>query len=293
MSDDDREPSSDPFGSPESEPGERSMSYFGAIGWMLLTLLIPTFPVMIVSAIRSMPKDDLILNFGLQVVSTLITFFLILRFYAPQLSIRHFVGLRPTHGGFYVIGAVLGVIIAVPASTLYELIHRRNPTGIDQEKFLIEHLERGTSWHVVVFLIVVLAGPFLEELFFRGALFRPMRRENPPLGVVLVSSILFAFVHMDKHIFLPIAIVGFTMGLLRYLSGSLLPSVLMHMTFNGVSFWSLYSRFRSGAPSSDGEMPPLWLIAATSVASLGLILAALVLATRSQMSRESRAEDLV
>lgn len=293
---DDRNDDDDPYAPPGFDPdeqGERSMSYFGAIGWMLLTLLIPAFPIMIVSAIRSVPRDDLVLNFGLQVVATLITFFLILRFYAPQLSIRHFVGLRGTHGAFYVIGAVLGVIIAVPATTIYELIQRRNPTGADQDKFLVEQLERGSSWHIIVFAIVVLAGPFLEELFFRGALFRPMRRENPPIGVILVSSVVFAFAHGDKNIFFPIALVGLTMGLLRYSSGSLIPSTLMHMTFNGVSFWSLYARFRAGTTTPDDSLPPHWLIAASSVATLALIAAAFVLGARSQTARESRAEDLV
>lgn len=293
MNDDDHDPSSDPFGSPDSEPAERSMSYFGAIGWMLLTLLIPAFPVMLVSAIRSVPRDDLVLNFALQVLSTLITFFLILRFYAPQLSIRHFIGLRSTHGAFYAIGAVLGVIIAVPATTIYELIHRRNPTNVDQEKFLVEQLQRGSSWHVIVFVIVVLAGPFLEEVFFRGALFRPMRRENPAFGVILVSSVVFAFAHGDKIIFFPIALVGLTMGLLRYASGSLIPSALMHMSFNGVSFWSLYSRFRAGTTTPDEGLPPHWLIAASSVATVALIGAAWILGARSQTAREARAEDLV
>jgi len=293
MNDDDQDPSSDPFGSPESEPAERTMSYFGAIGWMLLTLLIPILIITIADAIRRFQADDIVVGFGLQAAGILVVFFLILRFYAPELSIRHFIGLRSTHGAFYVIGAVLGVIITIPATTLYELINRRNPTGVDQGKFMIEQFERGTAWQIATFCIVVLAGPFLEEVFFRGALFRPMRRENPPFGVILVSSVLFAFAHRDQNIFFPIALVGMTMGLLRFMSGSLLPSALMHMTFNGVSFWSVYASFHEGNKTSDESLPPLWIIAATSLASLGLIVAACVLGARSQTARESRAEDLV
>lgn len=293
MNDDDQEPSSDPFGSPESEPAERTMSYFGAIGWMLLTLLIPRLVIDIANAIRRLQADDIVLGFGLQAAGILVAFFLILRFYAPELSIRHFIGLRSTHGAFYVIGAVLGVLITIPATTLYELIHRRYPTDADQGKYMIEQFERGTAWQIATFAIVVIAGPFLEEVFYRGALFRPMRRENAPLGVILVSSVVFAFAHNDKNIFFPIALVGMTMGLLRFLSGSLLPSFLMHMTFNGVSFWSVYASFHEGTKTSDESLPPLWIIASTSIATLALIIAACVLGARSQTARESRAEDLV
>jgi uncharacterized protein len=292
MKDDDQEPSSDPFGPPESQRGERAMTYFGAIGWTLLSTSLFLFLLLLMMSIRSGAGTDLVTNFGLQLVSTLLTLFCILRFYAPNVSIRHFLGLRSTHGGFYVLAAVLGVVIQVPATALYDAILKRNPTEIDHDAAMMEDLARGTPWRLALFAIVVLAGPFLEEVFFRGALFRPLKKENAGVGIVLVSSLLFALVHLEKQIFLPIAIVGITLGILRNASGSLIPSIIMHTTFNGAAFWSLYERFRAGGTSAADPSPSIRMIVSTSLVTVFLLALTYVVGERSNAAREARSEDV-
>ena len=292
MRDDDQEPSSDPFGSPESQRGERPMTYFGAVGWTLLSTSLFLFLLLLIVSIRAGASTDLITNFGLQLASTLLTLFCILRFYAPNVSIRHFLGLRSTHGGFYVLAAVLGVVIQVPATALYDVILKRNPTETDHDAALMEDLGRGTPWRLALFVIVVLAGPFLEEVFFRGALFRPLKKENPPLGIVFVSSLLFALVHLEKQIFIPIAIVGITLGILRNASGSLIPSIIMHTTFNGAAFLSLYTRFRAGTASASEPSPSIRMVVGSSVVTLLLLAITYFVGERSNSAREARSEDL-
>ncbi len=293
MSDDDREPSSDPFGSPESQRGERAMTYFGAVGWTLLSTSLFLFLLLIMMSVRPGVGNDLITNFGLQLVSTLLTFFCILRFYAPNVSIRRFLGLRGTHGGFYVLAAVLGVVIQVPTTALYDVILKRFPSQADHDSVLMEDLARGTPWRVALCVIIVFAGPFLEEVFFRGALFRPLKKQSATLGVILVSSVLFALVHLEKQIFVPIAIVGITLGILRSASGSLIPSIIMHTTFNGAAFWSMYERFRSGKPTDSDASVPVPIVLTASLAALLLVAITYVVGQRSQTARDARGEDLV
>jgi membrane protease YdiL (CAAX protease family) len=293
MSDEDREPSSDPFGPPESESGERAMTYFGAVGWTLLSTSLFLFLVLIMMSIRPGAGNDLITNFGFQLVATLLTLFCILRFYAPNTSIRHFVGLRGTHGGFYVLAAVLGVVIQVPTTALYNVIVKRFPGPVDNDSHLMEDLARGTPWRVALCVIIVFAGPFLEEVFFRGALFRPLKKQSTTFGVILLSSLLFALAHLEKQIFLPIAIVGITLGILRSASGSLIPSIIMHTTFNGAAFWSMYERFRSGKPSTSEASVPMPILLTASLGALLLVAITYVVGQRSEAAREARSEDLV
>lgn len=293
MSDEDREPSSDPFGSPESQRGERSMTYFGAVGWTLLSTSLFLFLLLIMMSIRPGAEVNLITYFGLQFVGTLLTFFCILRFYAPNVSIRHFVGLRGTHGGFYVLAAVLGVVIQIPAAALYEVILKRFPHEADHGSVVLEDMARGRSWQVAIFVIIVLAGPFLEEVFFRGALCRPLKKENPTFGVVVLSSLLFALAHLEKQMFLPIAIVGMVLGILRNASGSLIPGIIMHMTFNGTAFWSMYERFRSGNLTETEAHVPIPVVLTASLGALLLVAITYVVGERSEAAREARSEDLV
>ncbi len=293
MSDDDREPSSDPFGPPESESGERSMTYFGAVGWTLLSTSLFLFLLLTMMTIRPGVGGDLVTYFGVQLVGTLLTLFCILRFYAPNISIRHFVGLRGTHGGFYVLAAVLGVVIQIPTTALYDVILKRFPHETDQGSVVLEDMARGTSWRIAIFVIIVLAGPLLEEVFFRGALYRPLKKESPTFGIVVLSSLLFALSHLEKQMFIPIAIVGLTLGILRSASGSLIPGIIMHTTFNGAAFWSMYERFRSGNSTTTEASVPLPILLTASLATLLLVAITYVVGQRSEAAREAREEDLV
>lgn len=292
MRDDDQEPSSDPFGPLDPIDGERSMTLFGAIAWTFLATSTYLLLLLLLVSLSPGKASDLVMNFGAQVFGTLLTLFCILRLYAPNTSIRHFLGLRGTHPGFYVLAGLLGVIIQIPTSALYDLILKRHPLEADHDVLFMENFSRGRPWQAIIFFILVLAGPFLEEVFFRGALFRPLRKENTAVGVVLVSSVLFAFVHLEKQIFLPIAILGFVLGTLRSASGSLLPSVVMHATFNGASFWSMFERFKSGATNSPEGPPPLSLIGGASMATIFLVVMALILGRYSRMAKEAQNEDL-
>lgn len=291
MRDDDQEPSSDPFGPVDPINGERSMTLFGAIAWTFLSTSTFLLLLLLLVSIRPAAQGDLVTNFGAQVFGTLFTLFCILRLYAPNTSIRHFLGLRGTHPGFYVVAALLGVIIQIPTTALYDVILKRNPPETDHDALFMDDLARGRPWQAILFFIIVLAGPFIEEVFFRGALFRPLKKENATVGVILVSTILFAFVHLEKQIFVPIAIVGFILGIMRALSGSLVPSIIMHTTFNGAAFWSMYERFKSGATTSTESPPPLSIIGGASLATLFLVVITAVLGRYSRMARDARSED--
>src|SRR5205085_2022064 len=86
---------------------------------------------------------------------------------------------------------------------------------------------------IAIALSMVLIGPLVEELLFRGALFGPLAKRHPLSTVIVASAGMFAFVHLEPRIIPPIFLLGLAMGGLRAMSGSLLPSLLFHFAFNG------------------------------------------------------------
>ena len=78
---------------------------------------------------------------------------------------------------------------------------------------------------------VVICGvvPVAEELFFRGVL---GGRSAP---AILFSAALFAAVHGTAGFFLPLFFFGTVQGLLCRRTGSLIPAILLHALFNGVT----------------------------------------------------------
>jgi hypothetical protein len=130
-------------------------------------------------------------------------------------------------------------------------------------------------------------GPVVEELFFRGALFRGLRRQHTAALTVFGVALLFAAAHREPRSFLPDLLGGLAMGYVRAVSGSLWPAVLMHAAFNSAT---MIFAVRFG-PEADVLTRPQSLVA--TVACVGLFALYRVLAVRSETCAQARAEDAV
>jgi uncharacterized protein len=115
-------------------------------------------------------------------------------------------------------------------------------TGSEQapDQFLLDELTRGGSSTVLAFIAAVVLAPVAEELLFRGLLFNALLRRRSVHVAALVSSVVFAVVHVDVAVSQPLALVGLTLvGLaLAYAyhrTGSLLVPIAGHAAFNGVT----------------------------------------------------------
>lgn len=85
----------------------------------------------------------------------------------------------------------------------------------------------------VLFLTVGVLTPIAEELFFRGALMGwMMLRCFPRWAVILLPALLFAVMHLNPVGMLPIFFLALLLGYLRWASGSLWPSVGLHICNN-------------------------------------------------------------
>jgi hypothetical protein len=83
-------------------------------------------------------------------------------------------------------------------------------------------------------LLVVLVGPFVEELLFRGlgfSLLRPFGRAVAVVG----SAAAFAALHGLIEGFAPIFLLGLGLAAMREVSGSVLPGFALHGTFNAAA----------------------------------------------------------
>jgi membrane protease YdiL (CAAX protease family) len=103
-----------------------------------------------------------------------------------------------------------------------------------------------------IVLVVVLFGPAVEELVFRGVVFNGLYRlgalvytrsvgaehsKGPPgkaifISSALASSVLFALLHLEPVLLPVLLILAITLCALFQRTGSLLPSFVAHATFN-------------------------------------------------------------
>ena len=81
-------------------------------------------------------------------------------------------------------------------------------------------------------LAVVLVPGILEEIAFRGFVFAGLCFYRGPVVAVLGSSLLFASFHLDPWHFPAVFLLGIVFGVLVWLTHSIYPAVLAHVTNN-------------------------------------------------------------
>tara|TARA_Y100001970_G_scaffold291047_1_gene426858 strand:+ start:679 stop:1476 length:798 start_codon:yes stop_codon:yes gene_type:complete len=93
-----------------------------------------------------------------------------------------------------------------------------------------------TLGFVLLFIAVVIIAPLGEELLFRGFLQHFLEKYWKDITkAVLVTSLFFAFIHMNSYWFIQIYLLGIFLGYLSWKSGSIIPSLILHSTNNGAA----------------------------------------------------------
>ena len=95
------------------------------------------------------------------------------------------------------------------------------------------YLRQSAKKYLIFFtLFVAIVGPLIEEVFFRGFAYKAFRTRFGVRSAMIVTALLFAFLHMNLVSFLPIFILGLCLAYLYETTGSLVPSMTLHMIHN-------------------------------------------------------------
>jgi membrane protease YdiL (CAAX protease family) len=195
-------------------------------------------------------------------------------------------GLRSTSVTLLVLAFVLGVLLQGPARTIADLIEQVAPTPPEVAKAVQERLTVKSIPHgVALFAVVAVAGPFVEELLYRGAIFTALRPVHGVVSALFISSICFALSHFDSRQWPPILLLGCALGLVRALSGSMWSSTLMHGAFNATTLALVLA-----PQAKDLELPLAYEIGSWVLSAAGLALFVWV-ARRSGRAGLARAGD--
>jgi membrane protease YdiL (CAAX protease family) len=90
----------------------------------------------------------------------------------------------------------------------------------------------------VMFVTICIAAPIIEELFFRGVLFRSMKRFGPWTAAVL-SSLIFALLHSNPVQAIFIFLVAMVLCWAYNASDSVIVPIILHALNNIISFFDL------------------------------------------------------
>ena len=114
--------------------------------------------------------------------------------------------------------------------------------GIDYTSTNTETILRITDIAPIMIVSTVFTGPILEELVFRRVIFGSLIQVQNFWIAGLISSIIFAAIHLDFSHILLYSISGFIFAFLYYKTKRLLTSIIAHMMLNGsITLYQLYA----------------------------------------------------
>jgi len=141
-------------------------------------------------------------------------------------------GPRPAMKFWFVIGVVILMYFA--EIILGYLFPQSRETDFERL------LKAGPGVRILVAFLAVFTAPLVEECVYRGMLFSGLRRGLREWPSILIVTALFAAVHLQQYWgawagIAGIAVLSFTLTVIRAKTKSLAPCIAVHMVFNAVS----------------------------------------------------------
>jgi hypothetical protein len=93
---------------------------------------------------------------------------------------------------------------------------------------------------LLIFITAAIAAPFFEETLFRGFLLPSLTRYMPTWGAILLSSLIFAVVHLSLSEVLPLLALAIVLGFVYTRTQNLLASMLLHSLWNSGTLIALF-----------------------------------------------------
>ncbi|HVU04725.1 MAG TPA: CPBP family intramembrane glutamic endopeptidase [Polyangiaceae bacterium] len=260
-----------------------------AFGWSLTSAAALSWLITASVALRPSAATDIVHLGGIEALVFVTGVLVIHKLHLGDTELRPSLGLRATHPLLHLLALLLGFSVHFPAEAVDALLRRFSP---ETSRELAEEAALLTASSparlVLVLLVISCIGPLVEELFFRGALFGALRRRYSALVTTLVTSFCFVIAHLAVRHWPALLVVSLALTYVRASSGSLLPSIGMHVAFNALTVIS----FATGQTPLDGstKLDVVATLAGTA-ATLVLLLAVRWIAAHAPLARRGRAED--
>ena len=155
-------------------------------------------------------------------------------------------GLTAISGRWLLITAGVAVglrLLVIPVSLLYQIIdpNFENP----QMAFLLPGGQISIVGMIAMFVLTGIVIPFAEEAFFRGVIYRYLRRWGVVVAT-LVSALVFAVAHLNLLVGLVAFFLGIGTAVVYERSKSLTAAFVVHAVFNTLAVLLLYIAVLAG-----------------------------------------------
>ena len=215
-------------------------------GFLMLALMVSQFVFALVASVIGAATTSAV-NIGAifpvaLIGANLVCFWIIWRnLHAPMPPALESIGFAPSRVS---LGTTLGLVLLLYLSAgllagLYiQLVDYEGQQSTTE--MILSATEDGllTKWLMVVAVVIV--GPALEEVIFRGYLQSALTDRYSPVVGITVSACVFAAFHFQPAAFPLLALIGAACGIAYHITRSLWPAVLLHILNNAAFIVGLF-----------------------------------------------------
>jgi uncharacterized protein len=231
--------------------------WFASVALLLILPAIIALPYLIFRIVKFGPPSPEALN-----SDKLLIFFSVIGILPTHLLTLVIVWLAVTYGGrrpFWHnidfdwpknMSPVVATLVSVLLAILLYLVAIGITWLYGQRKTDIDLLiESSLYTRVAVALAATLTAPLVEELVYRGLLYRALEKATGMGIAIVVVSLMFAGVHVLQYrnnlaVIAVITLLSFTLTVTRAVTGKVRPAFIIHLVFNGIqSFFIVLSGF--------------------------------------------------
>lgn len=198
--------------------------------WLYFALLLATLCGIAVAAVAAKdgsPLNDAELEMGIALVHTLIVVGWVTASRAQVLP------LLGQAGGVGWYGMAIGLAPLTFLAATAAIRAAMHLPGMTQIRYAQPFLDAGYGWGTVVLFTCVQPAVF-EELAFRGVILGGLRRALTDREALVVSTMMFALLHLSVPSMPHLVLIGAALGWLRLRSNSLYPGMAMHFLHNAL-----------------------------------------------------------
>jgi len=212
--------------------------------WLVLMLVIGQFAALGMVAGTAGLAAGVLASY---VIASLLALAWFARAVAPAGSGLSTIGWRPANLRDGVLNGIGAYAAALPAGAVAMAIAmqaiNRGWLAEPPANPLIAAMMQAHGWGTRALFLALLcvAAPVVEETIFRGGLYGGLRRRCSLPAAALVSSAVFAAVHLNWASFLPVTALGAVLCVVYERTGSLLPAMAAHGIFNLVTAVAVFA----------------------------------------------------
>ena len=163
-------------------------------------------------------------------IVTIFTIFILQKWLNHDLNM----GWRPLNSVIPIFSLILLVFLYIIQNTLD--ISFINSLVSGQLRFIKPHFAIPDDFYSIAsFIIMVFMAPILEEVLYRRIIFEKLMEQYGAWTSIVITSFLFALMHLDFHGILAYLVIAFVYTYIYYVTRNIWLNIFIHFIFNLIS----------------------------------------------------------